>query len=78
MLKHEDVSLNECKYLGHIVGYGKIGPMQCKVEAVQAFTRPTTKKQVRAFTGLCGYYRRFIPNISSIATPDGVNSEENG
>ena len=25
--------------------------MQCKVDAVQAFTQPTTKKQVRAFTG---------------------------
>ena len=43
--------------------------MQCKVDAVQAFIQPTTKKQVRAFTGLCGYYRRFIPNFSTIATP---------
>ena len=62
-------AVNECKYLGHIVGKGRIRPMQCKVDAVQAFTQPTTKKQVRAFTGLCGYYRRFIPNFSTIATP---------
>ena len=61
--------VNESKYLGHIIGKGKIRPMQCKVDTVQAFTQPTTKKQVRVFTGLCGYYRRFIPIFSTIATP---------
>ena len=62
-------SVNECKYLGHSIGKGKIRPMQCKVDAVQAFTQHTTKKQVIAFAGICGYYRRFIPNFSTIATP---------
>lgn len=28
-----------------------------------------TKKQVRAFLGLAGYYRCFIPNFSSTAVP---------
>ena len=28
-----------------------------------------TKKDVRAFLGLAGYYRRFIPNFSGISTP---------
>ena len=30
---------------------------------------PQTKKQVRAFLGLAGYYRRFIPNFSAMAFP---------
>ena len=30
---------------------------------------PETKKQVRAFLGLTGYYRRFIPQYASIAAP---------
>ena len=38
-------SVKECKYPGHIVRKGRIRPMQCKVDAVQAFTLPTTKKQ---------------------------------
>ena len=59
-------AVNECKYLGHIVGKGRIRPMQCKVDAVQVFTQPTTKNQVRVFTGLCGYYRRFFPNFSQL------------
>ena len=43
--------------------------MECKVEAVRTFKQPKTKKEVRSFLGLCGYYRKFIPNFSSIATP---------
>ena len=35
------------------------------MDTVQALTQPTTKKQVRDFTGLCWYYRRSIPNFST-------------
>ena len=31
--------------------------------------RPTTKKQVRSFLGLIGYYRNFIPNFSAVSAP---------
>jgi len=31
--------------------------------------RPTTKKQLRSFMGLVGFYRTFIPNFASIAVP---------
>lgn len=34
-----------------------------------AFPVPETKKQVRSFLGLSGYYRKFIPNYAQIATP---------
>ncbi len=37
------------------------------MEAVRSAPRPTTKTQVRAFLGLAGYYRCFIPNFSSLA-----------
>ena len=58
-----------CIYLGHVVGNGLVQPMECKVEAVKTFKQLKTKKDVRSFLGLCGYYRKFIPNFSSIATP---------
>ena len=38
-------------------------------DAVQAFPIPQTKKQVKAFLGLTGYYRRFIPDYATIAVP---------
>ena len=49
-----------CSYLGHVVGKGEIRPEQCKIQAVQDFNIPKTKKDVRAFLGMVGYYRRFI------------------
>ena len=58
-----------CIYLGHVVGNGLVQPMECKVEAVKIFKQTKTKRDVRSFLGHCGYYWKFIPNFSSIATP---------
>ena len=67
--KKGSFSVNNCVYLGHVVGGGKIKPMECKIQAVREYKQPQIKKQVRAFLGLCGYYRRFIPSFSTIANP---------
>ena len=40
-----------------------------KVEAVQNFPTPTTKKNVRSFLGLTGYYRKFVQDYDGIARP---------
>ena len=58
-----------CVYLGHVVGNGSVKPMDCKVSAVKNFREPQTKKDVRSFLGLCGYYRKFVPNFSTVAAP---------
>ena len=60
---------NECEYLGHQVGYGKIRPIEAKVTAIKRFLQPRTKKDVQAFLGVCGCYRKFIPDFATIATP---------
>jgi hypothetical protein len=57
------------KYLGFIIGGGQIRPDGDKVASVEAFARPVTKTGVRAFLGLTGYYRRFIPDYSKVAVP---------
>ena len=31
--------------------------------------RPTTKKEIKSFLGLAGYYQDFIPNFAAIAAP---------
>ena len=56
-------------YLGHTEGQGQVHPLVAKVRAVQEYTQPKTKKDVRAFLGLCRYYRRFVLNIATFATP---------
>ena len=57
------------EFLGHIVGNGEIKPTPEGVGKVLAASRPTTKKEVRSFMGMVGYYRKFIPNMAAIATP---------
>ena len=61
--------MEQCLYLGHIVGNGMVRPEMSKVEAISAFATPRTKKEVRVFLGLTGYYRKFIPDFATIAAP---------
>lgn len=60
---------DELEFLGHIAGGGKIKPVQDKVSAIHEFPVPVTKKQVRSFLGLIGFYRKFIPQFSDISVP---------
>uniref|UniRef100_A0A8C2IR24 Reverse transcriptase RNase H-like domain-containing protein n=1 Tax=Cyprinus carpio TaxID=7962 RepID=A0A8C2IR24_CYPCA len=63
------LALAEAKYLGYQVGRVLIRPQEKKVAAILSAPRPTSKTQVWAFLGLAGYYRCFIPNFSSLASP---------
>ncbi|GFU03035.1 retrovirus-related Pol polyprotein from transposon 297 [Trichonephila clavipes] len=55
------------KYLGH--GQGLRTPGELKVQVIKDFPISTSKTKVRAFLGLSGYYRRYIPEFSVIAAP---------
>ena len=54
----------QIELLGHMVGQGLVCPAQLKVQAVRDFVMPTTKKAIRQFLGLAGYYRRFISHFA--------------
>jgi len=56
---------SEVCYLGYVLGCGTIRPQVSKVEAIRNSQPPTTKKGVRSFLGLVGWYRHFISNFSS-------------
>ena len=51
------------------MGSGEVKPKKGKVSAIRNFKRPITKKDVRLFLGMCGYYRVFIKQFSTIAMP---------
>ena len=55
------------QYLGHILSATGIRPLPLKTHAIQHMHPPTTPKQVRAFLGLVGYYRKFIKGFAKIA-----------
>ena len=55
-LKKCHFGMAECRYLGHIVGSGVVRPEHDKIRAVRTFRVPRTKKEVRTFLGVTGYY----------------------
>lgn len=59
----------EVIYLGHKISENGVKPDPGKVEKVKEFPKPKNVKDIKSFTGLCNYYRRFIPNFSKIMEP---------
>ncbi|XP_073668194.1 uncharacterized protein [Paramisgurnus dabryanus] len=59
----------EARYLGYHLGNGQLRPQVDKVEAIRRSPRPTTKKEVRSFLGLIGWYRRFVSDFATLAVP---------
>ena len=64
-----DFFSKEIQYLGHILSAAHIQPLPSKTQAIQCMDPPTSPKQVRAFLGLVGYYRKFIKSFAKIAKP---------
>ncbi|XP_059221494.1 uncharacterized protein LOC131996064 [Stomoxys calcitrans] len=59
----------ELRYLGYIVGGGKLKPDPERISTIMKFCYPRTAKQVRSFMGTTGWYRRFIADYATIAAP---------
>ena len=57
------------EFLGHVVGQGKMRPEPGKVKKIMQIPTPTTKKQVRSLMGLLNFYRRYVPNFSTLSAP---------
>ena len=56
-------------YLGREVGQGQVRPIEAKVAAITAYPAPTTRRGVRQYLGMAGYYRVFCPNFATVAHP---------
>ena len=77
-LKNAGISLNKkkCKFfkkeicmLGNIVTEGIVKPDKAKIEAIRAFNKPETIKELRSFLGLLNYCRGFIPGLAKHEVP---------
>ncbi len=56
-------------FLGHRVSSAGVEPDPSNIDKVKTWPIPTSATQVRAFLGLCSYYRRFIRHFARTAEP---------
>lgn len=57
------------KYLGKVIGQGKVLPVAAKVEVILKFPVPSTRKELKRFLGMAGYYRAFCRNFAQVVSP---------
>ena len=71
-LRHFDLKMKKEKssffkqhiqYLGHLVSETGFKPLLEKLEAIRTMPHPKSAKEVKHFSHLKGYYRKFIPPI---------------
>lgn len=59
----------ELKFLGYVVGASGLMVDPEKVEAIIRIPIPKTVSEVRRLVGIASWYRRFVPNFSTIVSP---------
>ena len=73
-----EFGVQEIRFLGHHVSEKGILPDRRKIEAVLKLPRPTNVNEVRRFLGMCNYYTKFFPRLSTESEPlRGLLKKEN-
>jgi hypothetical protein len=65
------------EFLGHLISATGSSPLPSRVDAIAAFPRPATVRQLQAFLGLFNFYRKFIPaaaRVVGVATASTANA----
>ena len=63
-----DLFKTEIIYLAHHMSKEGVKPSHRNVEAIMKCAPPKTYTEIRSFTGMVGYYRRFIKGFANIAS----------
>ena len=61
--------LRAMDYLGHHITSNGLSPLTEKIDAILHLPMPRTLKEANHFIGAIGWYRKFIRNFASIASP---------
>ena len=68
-LKRSKCLIGQCQldYLGHVVSGRGVRPDPSKIQAIVDWATPRSPKDLRAFLGLTGFYRKFVKRYVAIA-----------
>lgn len=64
-----DFLRKEILYLGHIISSEGVSPDPNKIKVLLQYPKPKNADETKRFVAFANYYRRYIPNFSSIAAP---------
>jgi len=56
-------------YLGRVVGQSQVRSVTAKVDAINNYAVPTTKRKVMRFLGMAGYYWKFFRDFATMCEP---------
>ena len=59
----------EINFIGHRVGQGKRTPIINKIEAIRNIPVPVTKKILKRFLAMIGFYRQYICHFAETSHP---------
>lgn len=62
-------AFQQIEYLGHLITPDGLEPQLAKVAAITQMPRPADVAVLRAFLGLMNYYRKFLPQMSTVCAP---------
>lgn len=60
---------HEVSYLGHVIGYNSVKPINDNVVEMKKFPTPQTRKNIRQFLGKLNFYLQYIPSSSAVLEP---------
>ena len=61
-----DFFKREIHYLGHLISDKGIYPLPEKLGTICNIPKPRNPKEIKQCLGLCGYYRKFVPQFADI------------
>lgn len=68
-LGKSEIAQGTVQHLGKVVGEGKVLPVSAKIEAIVKLPVSPTRRELKRFLGIAGYYRAFCRNFAQVVTP---------
>ena len=61
--------VSQIEFLGHMVDDKGVRPLPEKVQAITAYPKPKSVKEMQTYLGMINFYHRFLPSAASVLRP---------